>query len=150
MNCNESRYELVGTIAAYALDDIVFSIPASVSYKYLLESEFSIKAAVKAISIPLRKTSGSAEESQSLNQEGLLYDTKVSWQMPNPTVEEMSAIEVLRHAPHHLILTSLGDNLMVLRTDAENYSFSYVEKGGVLECTVSVQSPTGLQRVLRE
>lgn len=147
MRCSESYYDLIGELFAAEFDIVSFLKPLSVFEKKISRDSFVVSKS-DLIKVPFKKTTAKFSENDSKEIIGAEYTSTITWDLNNPTEEEMSVLQRLNGTPHHIFMKFLGDNLAVVRAVEHGYSFSMVEKDGVLSCTITIVNSSGLQQVI--
>lgn len=145
-NCNETYYELIGSIVAFPNSAATFTKPFNMEKKSDRPS-YTVSESAK-VEIPIKKKSGGMTESVSSTVAGERYEVTVTWEIENVDNEAYTILEGLKRETNSLILKTFPDNDMFVRAVEDAYLFEYWEDDGVLSCKAVMQNITGVQRML--
>lgn len=146
MNCKENYYELIGSIEAYPDSAVTFGRPFNMEKKSD-RPEFTPSGDRKQI-LPMKKKSGSLKETPSVSVSGESYEVVVAWEVEEVTQDTYAILESLKTETNHLIVRSFGEGEMFIRSVPGAHSFEYSENNGVLECELTINNLTGVQRIV--
>ncbi|MBQ8888538.1 MAG: hypothetical protein IJY59_03520 [Bacteroidaceae bacterium] len=147
MNCNETLFELISSIEAYPFGGSSSLETMSVHEKSVSEEKMGLDMS-SMIQVPMKIKSCSPSEKRGVELPGDSYEVTVSWEIAKLNKDTYNVLQHLYEKPNHLILRTYDSKGYFIRCEEEGYDFSYEEKDGLLECTVTIHNKNGLQRIL--
>ena len=147
MDCKERYYEKIVKITAYPLDAVTFSLPFQLIGKGITSTGFSLDDSRK-IDVPMEKDTAVLKDSVLLDVSGMSYEVTMTWQIEEVTNEVCNTLEYLRDKVCHFMVTSFGENEVIIRSVEYAYDFSFYEADGKYNCELKVYNVNGVQRVL--
>lgn len=147
MTCNETLFDVITAIEAYDFSGVSSTRTMSVHTKHVSESDLGIDVSTKD-SVPMKPKSCKLSEKESMEIPGESYEVTVSWQIQKVDNDTYKVLEELKEYPKHLILRTYDNGGYFIRCEEHGYSFSYVEKDGLIECELASHNRNGVQRML--
>lgn len=154
MNCKENFFGLVAELLACPPESISISDDILNEKKYILSTDYAFKNQSATFTAPMKSKSAECSESSKEDLPGTSYEVNISWQVENPTKEELDRLQKIKEQYNHLIIKMFGDNesssdyaRYFVYSSEDGYRFEYNENKGVLECKLSIVNLNGLQRV---
>lgn len=153
MNCKENFFGLVAEILACTPENISISDTAVMEKKFISSVDELVKDESLLIHIPMKGKTAECTETYKVDLQGVSYEVDITWNLENPSIEELEVLENLRYHHNHLIIRMFGDDKdkkMYARyfvySSEDGYRFEYNENKGTLECKISIVNSNGLQR----
>lgn len=147
MNCNETLFDVVTSIEAYAFSGVSSTRTMSIHAKHVKESELSVDSFGK-LDVPMKQKSCTPSEKESLEVAGESYEVTVSWQIEKVDNDTYTVLEELKEYPKHLILRTYNGGGYFIVCEEHGYRFSYTEKDGMIECELTIHNKNGMQRLI--
>lgn len=147
MTCNETLFDVITSIEAYPFDGVSSTRTMTEHNKFVNEDELALdKSSMQ--SVPMKPKSCSPDEKPGLEISGDSYEVTVSWNILFMDNDTYRVLKYLHDNPNHLILRTYSGKGYFIRCEEEAYSFSYMEKKGLMECELKIHNKSGIQRIL--
>lgn len=147
MICNETLFEVITGIEAYASNDESDSWTMSLNRKNVSEDSLGLSGLHK-MDVPLKAKSCSFSEKENIDIAGESYEVTLNWQIQSADNSTYGVLDNLKEMRNHLILRTYGECSYFIRSEEEGYRFSYMEKEGLIECELIIHNRSGVQRII--
>ena len=147
MNCNETLFDVITSIESYPFSGVSSTWTMNVHHKHVSEEEIGLDLSEKT-DVPMKRKSCSISEKASTSIPGSSYEVTLSWEVRLVDEGTYTVLEEMKEYPKHLILRTYGGRGYFIRCEENGYSFSYVEKEGVIGCEATFHNKNGVQRIL--